>query len=224
LIKDNDQEGWVLTAAHCVDWLSGANTIRVISGTTQLSAPRIEQDVEQIIRHENYNSHTFENDIALLKLKPLNQAQRNSDRAKPQFRRPIHLPAKAEVEELSRPYVAVGVSGWGVTSEGGVVVDKLRFVDFLPIVDNETCDRSYKTVGDSIGDGMICAGFRGGGYDACQGDSGGPLTVKSANSGVTYLIGIVSWGYGCARHLYYGVYTRVPAYFQWIEEKMSLSR
>lgn len=224
LIKDNDQESWVLTAAHCVDWLSGANSIRVISGTIQLSASRIEQDVERIIRHKNYDSQTYENDIALLKLKPLTQAQRNSDRAKPQHRKPINLPPKAEVEELSKPYAAVGVSGWGVTSEGGAVVDKLRFVDFLPIVDNETCDSSYKNIGASIGDGMICAGFRSGGYDACQGDSGGPLTVKSTISGMPYLMGVVSWGYGCARHLYYGVYTRVPAYFQWIEDQMSPSR
>lgn len=51
---------------------------------------------------------------------------------------------------------------------------------------------------------MICAGYAKGGKDSCQGDSGGPL-VNSDD----VLIGIVSWGIGCAKQNYPGIYTNV---------------
>jgi len=58
---------------------------------------------------------------------------------------------------------------------------------------------------------MVCAGYREGGTDACQGDSGGPLVAGGR------LIGIISWGEGCARPGKYGVYTEVRHYAEWIE-------
>lgn len=71
---------------------------------------------------------------------------------------------------------------------------------------------------DRITDNMLCAGVEKGGLDACQGDSGGPLLVKNADLNTFHLAGVVSWGEGCAREGYPGIYTRVSQYVQWIEE------
>ena len=68
---------------------------------------------------------------------------------------------------------------------------------------------------------MICAGYRGvGGKDACSGDSGGPFICNDGGKAV--LAGIVSWGAGCARPEYPGVYSRVTHVLEWIQANMVL--
>jgi trypsin len=62
---------------------------------------------------------------------------------------------------------------------------------------------------------MVCAGLNTGGKDSCQGDSGGPLVDSSKR-----LIGIVSWGNGCALANYAGVYARVGALRTWIDSQL----
>jgi len=57
----------------------------------------------------------------------------------------------------------------------------------------------------------MCAGATG--KDACQGDSGGPLYDKVHNR----LVGIVSWGVGCAHTQYPGVYSRISSTLSWIK-------
>ena len=65
-------------------------------------------------------------------------------------------------------------------------------------------------------DQMFCAGAWEGGADSCQGDSGGPI-VKIDDDKAT-LVGVVSWGKGCALPKYPGIYADVRYFMDWIEQ------
>lgn len=68
---------------------------------------------------------------------------------------------------------------------------------------------------------QICAGE--GGIDSCQGDSGGPLMLRDYEAGPVQ-VGVVSWGFGCARRETPGIYMRVSAYSDWISDITGLER
>ncbi|KAI8115793.1 Trypsin eta [Lucilia cuprina] len=91
----------------------------------------------------------------------------------------------------------------------------LMFVE-VPIVNREICSLNYGS--ENLLDGMLCAGFMKGEIDACSGDSGGPLVCNNK------LVGIVSFGLGCAIPGYPGVYTNVAYYYDWIRKQAGLSR
>ena len=74
---------------------------------------------------------------------------------------------------------------------------------------------------DVITPGMICAGA--GGTDSCQGDSGGPLVSQESPLTGYSLIGITSWGYGCAQPGTYGVYARVGSYMDWVARQFGFT-
>jgi trypsin len=104
----------------------------------------------------------------------------------------------------------VVVCGWGIISSGGSLPSQLQAAE-LYIKDRAECNTAYAEYG-GITENMICAGVTGGGKDACQGDSGGPLVVG------TQLVGIVSWGVGCALPDYPGVYSNVATLRSFVTE------
>jgi secreted trypsin-like serine protease len=188
---------WILTAAHCINGNASIERIDVVAGTTTYRYGGERIKVAQLFVHPNYDAGTQQNDIALIKL----ATPTTLGNAIPLPASGLDLPDKTNVT----------VSGWGAIYEGGPGSDILLWAD-LPVVADSECRSSY---GNRFLPGMVCAGKREGGVDSCQGDSGGPLTTKIAVAST--LVGIVSWGDGCARRLKYGLYTKVSAFRSWID-------
>lgn len=83
----------------------------------------------------------------------------------------------------------------------------------MPVVGRETCNTQY---GGDITDAMFCAGLEEGGKDACQGDSGGPIRDDASGE----LIGVVSWGQGCAQAGYAGVYGNLGSFASFLSSNI----
>lgn len=93
----------------------------------------------------------------------------------------------------------------------------LRVV-LLPILRLDRCQTTYGNR-FNINQNTLCAGQLSGGRDACSGDSGGPLMYESTDQ-ITYHLGVVSYGSGCAQAQMAGVYTRTDRYLQWINDNI----
>lgn len=184
----------VICAAHCTTGVSSVsiryNSLTHASGGTLVTS-------SGITNHASYSSSTLNNDVSVIRLSAALTLGQTQARA-------VGMPAQGSDPATSASSIA---AGWGTTSESGSLAAALRQVT-LPIVSRASCQSAYGS--SQVTTNMVCAGVTAGGIDSCQGDSGGPLTV----SGV--LIGIVSWGIGCARPNYPGVYTRVGNYVSWI--------
>lgn len=198
---------WVLTAAHCFRPSTGAGDVRAKAGVTDYVAAGTWAEIERVVIHEGYNSSTVENDIALVKLRsPPPATGRVIPLAPAAMEIPIHQPLE--------------VTGWGQTEEDGTE-SKVLLKATVPHASPTECN-SPAAYDGHIRRSMMCAGWRDGGIDACQGDSGGPLVWRTRDGPV--LVGVVSWGDGCARKLKYGVYTRVSVYREWISAVLKADR
>lgn len=197
---------WVLTAAHC---RLRPGDKAFVSGLKGFSGA--ERSVSEVKIHPQFDTSKMNGpfDVALVRLsgEPVSEAV------------PVTINSKASLPaEMSY----VRVAGYGRISENFAAAEPpaLRTVD-LPVVPIDQC-------ADSYGSGMVelplplnrdvqvCAGYSDGACDACQGDSGGPVTVYDA-AGSPVLVGVVSFGMGCARGGIPGVYTRVAPFVQWIQ-------
>jgi secreted trypsin-like serine protease len=205
--------GWVLTAAHCVRnslVREDPTRLNIVAGTAAYLSGGERIEVAEIHVHDKYNQTTMDHDFALLRL------------AKPAtidgttVTKPIK-PADASTTVKVR--TRAWVTGWGATAESSPGAVDLLGVE-VPVVSNATCNKPDSYNGDIL-NSMMCAGHAAGGIDSCQGDSGGPLSATLPGSTEPTLIGVVSWGEGCARRLKYGVYSRVSMAAGWISSTMS---
>ncbi|XP_013113226.1 trypsin beta [Stomoxys calcitrans] len=190
----------VLTAAHCIYTFLGPSSYTIQYGVTNVGGTTNVINVERIVRHPGYNSATIDNDVALLFL--------SSDITFGPNARPIEMATSSP--DAGTPAI---VSGWGTLEENGATPTILQQAGVF-IVSNEKCRQQYEGV-NYISNVMLCAAVDNGGKDACQGDSGGPLIANGK------LVGIVSWGVGCARPDYSGVYSNVANLLEWIESNMN---
>ncbi|XP_075705926.1 transmembrane protease serine 11G-like [Rhinoderma darwinii] len=200
---------WLVTAAHCFDFNNRVNMWTVVLGKVSISSkPEYGLNLKQIITYEQYSSETHQNDIALLELSdPVNF---NQDI------RPVCLPSTSEKFADDK---SCYVTGWGALKYEGPSSPILQQAQ-VKIINSDLCG-SVQMYGNVINPSMICAGYVEGKIDACQRDSGGPL-VSTQNNGKWALIGIVSFGDGCALPNRPGVYSRVTYLRSWITKKSGL--
>lgn len=188
----------VVTAAHCVQGAAPAD-IRVVANRedTTTDAGTVAR-VTEVWVHPEFQRPEAGADVAVLTVdQELTQS-------------PLALAAQQDTD-LYAPGTKAKVLGWGATMEGGASSDVLRKAT-VPIVSDEDCSAAYGS--QYVPEAMVCAGLSEGGVDACQGDSGGPLVVDGK------LVGIVSFGNGCARPDNPGVYTRVSTYHDDIQAEL----
>lgn len=201
---------WILTAAHC----SSLFTSKVTGGSIDLnSKDRVVLKVKKSYIHPKNNSSTFRNDFALLELENAIDFEANPNLGTISMVNPELMQTGA----IDAGVVA-NVLGWGAMNEYGGVTPLMRHVD-VPIVSREVANAKDSYAG-KIDETMLAAGFAAGQKDSCQGDSGGPLTVMGSD-GTPILAGVVSWGRGCARAKYYGIYANVATAHAWIMETIS---
>ncbi|XP_044513090.1 serine protease 33-like [Gracilinanus agilis] len=203
---------WALTAAHCFSSQTvNLPDFQIVLGELRLfSNPResISSPLSKVILHPDYSSSEgSRGDIALVKL------------ARPLSFSPWILPAC--LPEAHNPFhtnMSCSVTGWGNINEGVQLSPPYTLQEAtLPLIDAKKCDKILNNGQHQVTNEMICAGYLEGGVDACQGDSGGPLVCPYLDS--WFLVGIVSWGIGCAQPQKPGVYTLVSAYGAWIQSQ-----
>ncbi|XP_065169721.1 trypsin-7-like [Atheta coriaria] len=192
---------WAVTAAHCTDG-SSASSLSLVAGISNLDESGQKIKIAKIHQNPQYSSWDIDYDISVLELATEIELGSTAQ--------PVGLPSDGSDPAAGTDVVC---SGWGTLYEGGYVSDQLQSVT-VQIVSREDCNDQYGS--GSITDRMICAGVPEGGKDACQGDSGGPLVANGQ------LVGIVSWGYGCARPTHAGVYSNVGALRSYIKEQSGL--
>ncbi|KAM8978101.1 transmembrane protease serine 6 [Sarcophilus harrisii] len=201
---------WVVTAAHCFqeDSMASPSVWTVFLGKIHQSARwpgGVSFKVKHLLLHPYYEEDSHNYDVALLKL--------DHPVVRSTLITPICLPAPSH---FFQPGLHCWITGWGALQEGGPSSNTLQKVD-VELIQQDLCNEAYRY---QITPQMLCAGYRRGKKDACQGDSGGPLVCKES-SGRWFLAGLVSWGLGCGRPNYFGVYTRITRVMGWIQQALS---
>ncbi|XP_071083618.1 mannan-binding lectin serine protease 1-like [Haliotis cracherodii] len=201
----------VLTAAHCVKGTGmgsrNLTTIRALMGTLSCNSENGEKrGITRFVTHPEYNPTTLQYDFAILELK-------RPVRILSEAIYPICLPTKKTWWSITNGLKGIA-SGCGKDSSGDLP-DRLRMVD-IPLVSRRKCAEEQEKVKRTFSSDMFCAGYVGGNIgDACEGDSGGPLAAKVDNHWT--LLGLVSYGQGCAEKGNYGFYANVSEVLQWIQ-------
>ncbi|MDT4994353.1 MAG: hypothetical protein QOH97_4245 [Actinoplanes sp.] len=194
----------VLTAGHCVAVTGATTGIAVLAGSSDLrSGKLITVHSVDVVRPPGFHGEFSGDDWAVVKID-----------------RPLALPPLALSQGRGGDTGLFTVLGWGQLSETSLSQQtQLRYATVRSVPD-PVCAADYRKAGvELIGDDQICAsgtgvggtGAGGTGADTCQGDSGGPM-VRRTSKGALVQVGITSWGLGCARPGYPGVYSQISTF------------
>ncbi|NXM39432.1 ACRO protein, partial [Gymnorhina tibicen] len=162
------------------------------------------RNVKQLVVHQDYNPDDITYDIALLELDEPAQCS-------PYIQLACVPDTMLRVSELQNCWVA----GWGSTAPRAQKSSDHLQEAKVQLIDLKICNSSRWYAGE-IHTHNLCAGYPQGNIDTCQGDSGGPLMCQDNNADSWWVIGVTSWGTGCARARRPGVYTSTQDFYDWI--------
>lgn len=198
----------VLTAAHCNNGNTPLSKDIFFRNLKRRQTGSVQREITHHQSHPKYNRDfsTRDYDYLILKL--------DKSALIDEFGNPTGVETIAINTNPSIP--ATGDSLWGigfgqVGENVAGMSDTLRDVA-IGTFSNATCEGQYGQFFEK--DYMFCSGVANGGKDTCQGDSGGPIVHQDTGT----LVGVVSFGIGCARRNYSGVNSRVSAAQAWIDD------
>lgn len=227
--------GFVLTAAHCCldkedigknlkrpkkiheAWAGGLNVNNLLQ----------KRKILKMAVHPKNDAST-QYDICLLKVKKFKKDKRKKKMVK-----------KATInDDKIKAGTKLVTAGWGLNKEiqKGSLLPELQYITVKSISDEECVKRlkkippnkkvGGKTYSQLFYKGILCT-EQPKRADACQGDSGGPLygmekeieRKKGFDKGPwNFLVGITSFGYGCAREGVPSMYVDVQKFNTWIKK------
>jgi trypsin len=188
----------VVTAAHCTASAPDRKTFVVVGRDDKESKAGTSVPVTKTWVSPTFTSVGNGLDVSVLTL------------ATPVTQKTLPLATAAD-SALYSPATAATIYGWGSTAENGTPSRYLLSAT-VPIRDDSYCKAGASNFDPGL---LTCAGYDDGGVDTCQGDSGGPLVVAGK------LVGITSFGDGCARAGKPGYYTRVGPNAALIEKQLA---
>jgi len=215
----------IVTAAHCVVFDGKLVDGIDVSMNYRGQKDSLTAEATWWRAHPSYSDELNQNDIAIVKVE-----SSLFDRVAT-----VPIPSIPEALRLSRAGAPVFSAGWGALSSGGSTPEQLQVAEMVLLPDTVCADPQASTDVDGLtysglmkfsAHNALCAGGESGGapVDTCQGDSGGPLVAET--DGGPRLIGVVSWGQGCAGvedgeaiQLTPGVYARVSEFHDWLAQQ-----
>ncbi|NWS36827.1 ACRO protein, partial [Polioptila caerulea] len=186
---------------------------KVVIGATDLAQPGPESKkcrIQRLLVHQHYVAASERNNIALLEL---DQPVDCSD-----YIQLACVPDSAlAVHELKTCYIA----GWRASPDSAPSPHVMLQEAKVRLIDVQLCNSS-RWYGGAVHPQDLCAGDPRGGIDTCQGDIGGPLVCKDNVGDYFWLVGLASWGKGCAGAKRPGVFTATQHFHTWIQVQMGL--
>uniref|UniRef100_D9HQ78 trypsin n=1 Tax=Heliconius melpomene TaxID=34740 RepID=D9HQ78_HELME len=186
---------WVLTAAHCnikEKYVYAGSTFRSDALGYRICA----HFLHPFWNRTKLHTHDYDYQLALLeKPVPITSASR-----------PIAIAQPSDIQ----PGIFVSITGWGYLKYKANRMQDVLHRIYIPLLSERECRNLPDGQYSQITERMFCAGFTNGTKDSCQGDSGSPVVYQGK------LLGLVSYGIGCAEPNHPGVYANVPLARSWI--------
>ncbi|XP_072943169.1 phenoloxidase-activating factor 2-like [Epargyreus clarus] len=212
----------VLTVAHKVEGLQ-PSSLKCRAGewdtrTTNEFLPHQDRNVRKITVHEEFLASAAQNDVALLFMETPFVLEDQG-----------HIGVACLARNMPAPGTPCYSMGWGRSFENfdadinSALLKKIK----LPYVESAKCQAQLqKTIlgtDFTLHNTLMCAGGEAG-KDTCVGDGGSSLVCAVKTSGLLtrYLVyGMVAYGVGCGDKDVPGVYAKVPAMLDWVNQKMA---